>query len=159
MYLSNLTKFASSRSLEAKYSLIIRNRLKQIRVDQESERLRSSKRYQDPKCLIPFGDKTYSQTDEDGIFREIFNRVGVTNKTFVEFGSGSGLENNTLALLFEHWQGLWIDASSRSIKKINKHFSKIIEGGKLKVIQSFVTKSNINQFQQTSERAKSIYFR
>jgi acyl-CoA reductase-like NAD-dependent aldehyde dehydrogenase len=38
----------------------------------------------------------------------IFNRIGLTNRVFVEFGVGDGLENNTAALLFDGWSGLWI---------------------------------------------------
>lgn len=86
----------------------------------------------------------YSQSDEDGIIREIFNRIGVTNKTFVEFGIGNGLENNTLALLFDDWRGLWIDASSKSIQKIRNAFANIIETKQLQVVQSFITTDNIN---------------
>ena len=58
-----------------------------------------SERAQDPKRLLAHGYKVYSQTDEDGIIREIFNRVGVANRTFVEFGVAGGLENNSLPCL------------------------------------------------------------
>ena len=40
----------------------------------EIDRLKAGPRFQDPKCLIPFGHKVYSQADEDGILREIFAR-------------------------------------------------------------------------------------
>jgi hypothetical protein len=110
----------------------------------EMARLKSSARFSDPKNLIPFGYKIYSQNDEDGIIHEIFNRIEYTNKTFVEFGVGDGLENNTLALLFEDWNGLWIEASKRNIKKIKDGFSTAISKNRLKVINSFITKKNIN---------------
>lgn len=144
MLLNSLLGWIRSTALEIKYSFIIRSRIKQIPVLQEIDRLKASPRYEHPKCLIGFGNKIYSQSDEDGIIREIFNRIGVTNKVFIEFGIGNGLENNTLALLFEYWQGLWIDASTRSIQKIRKHFHSIIDSGYLKVIDSFITKDNIN---------------
>ena len=134
-----------SKLLERKYQAIIQSRLQQLPILQEIDRLRASQRYQDPKSLIPFGDKVYSQSDEDGIIREIFNRIGVTNKVFIEFGIGNGLENNTLALLFEHWQGLWIDASTQNIVKIRKYFAEIIRNKQLQVMESFITKENINQ--------------
>ena len=126
------------------YNRIIKNRLKQMPVIQEIERIRESARYQDSKSLVPFGEKIYSQSDEDGIIREIFSRIGVTNQIFVEFGIGNGLENNTLALLFDDWQGLWIDASSRSVNQIRKKFASVVDKGKLKVVESFITKDNIN---------------
>jgi hypothetical protein len=131
--------------LDIKYSFIIRDRRKQIPVLQEIDRLRTSPRYHDPRSLIPFGAKVYSQSDEDGIIQEIFRRIGVTNKVFVEFGIGNGLENNTLALLFDDWQGLWIDASAQAVKKIAKKFAPIIESGRLKMACSFITKTNIDE--------------
>jgi hypothetical protein len=120
------------------------NRTQQLLVRREIDRLTASARYQNPKHLIPFGRKIYSQNDEDGIIREIFNRIGPTNKTFVEFGIGNGLENNTLALLFEDWRGLWIDASTDSIQNVCEHFSEVIDAGRLSAIESFITKANIN---------------
>jgi hypothetical protein len=138
------------------YQLTIINRRKQIPILQEIERLQAKEKYQNPKSLIPFGDKIYSQSDEDGIIREIFNRIGTTNKTFVEFGIGNGLENNTLALLFEGWQGLWIDASSKSVNKIRENFNIIIEKEYLKIIQSFITKENINDLISDNIKSEEI---
>jgi len=63
------------------------------------EKLRTSARYKSEKNLIPYGYKIYSQDDEDGIIREIFTRIGTTNKIFVEFGIGNGTENNSFALM------------------------------------------------------------
>jgi len=144
MPLKKLQAFVKSKRLERVYRSIIRERIQQMPIIQEMDRIRESSRYQDPKSLIPFGYKIYSQTDEDGIIREIFKRIGSTNKVFIEFGIGNGLENNTLSLLFDDWQGLWIEASSRYVKKIRKHFAQIIENGQLKVVESFITKDNIN---------------
>ncbi|MCS6813234.1 MAG: FkbM family methyltransferase [Cyanobacteria bacterium] len=130
--------------MDIKYRLIIQHRLRQLPILQEIDRLRASPRYQDPKCLIPFGAKVYSQSDEDGIIREIFRRIGTTNKLFVEFGVGNGLENNTLALLFDGWKGLWIDAAPRSIATIRQQFANLLDAGILKVVQSLITVDNIN---------------
>lgn len=156
MQIAKLKKFVNSIIQERKYSLIIRERIKQIPIIQEMDRVRESSRYQEPKNLIPFGCKIYSQTDEDGIIREIFRRIGVTNKIFVEFGIGNGLENNTLSLLFDDWEGLWIDTSLNYIKKIRKHFTKIITKGQLKLIQSFITKDNINELIYSQIKSNEI---
>jgi len=121
------------------------NKLIELSIHNEIERIKNNPRYKDPKSLIPSGSKIYSQNDEDGIIREIFSRIGTSNKKFVEFGIGNGLQNNTIALLFDDWNGLWIDGSTRSIKAINNNLSKIINSGKLKVIKSFITKDNINE--------------
>ncbi|NEO94004.1 MAG: hypothetical protein F6K56_28925 [Moorea sp. SIO3G5] len=156
MPLQRLQKLIKPIIQDIGYELTIRKRIKQIPIIQEIERLRTSERYQNPQCLIPFGSKVYSQSDEDGIIREIFNRIGVTNQIFVEFGIGNGLENNSLALLFDHWQGLWIDASSSSVDKIRKYFHKVIENGQLKIVKSFITKENINELISANIDANEI---
>ncbi len=156
MPLNKLQEFIKPILLDISYKITIWKRSQQLPIIQEIDRLKESKRYQDPKSLIPFGSKVYSQSDEDGIIREIFNRIGVTNKTFVEFGIGNGLENNTLALLFEDWQGLWIDASTRSVEKIRENFAQIIERGQLKIIESFITKENINELISSQIKEEEI---
>ena len=65
------------------------------------EGLFSTLKYHDNKRLEPYGFKVYSQCDEDGIIQEIFKRIGEESRTFVEFGVGDGLENNTVKLLLE----------------------------------------------------------
>ena len=117
----------------------------QLLIHMEIDRLRGGSRYHDPKNLVPFGGKLYSQNDEDGIVQEIFRRIGETNKTFVEFGIGDGLECNTLSLLFNDWRGLWIDASTKSVSNIKKYFSDIINAGNLRIVESFITTDNINE--------------
>lgn len=118
-------------------------------MQQEEHIIKLQAQHKNPKSLIPHGYKIYSQNDEDGILNEIFKRIGTTNKTFVEFGIGSGLENNTLALIFNGWNGLWIDASSKSIANIKRHFSTIIRDGQLKVENTFITRDNINGIIET----------
>jgi hypothetical protein len=107
--------------------------------------LRSSSRHQTHKSLIRYGYKIYSQNDEDGIIREIFNRISVTNRIFIEFGIGNGLENNTLALLFDGWKGLWIEGSKKSIRQIQKKLERTINSGVLSVLHAFITKDNVNK--------------
>jgi len=58
--------------------------------------------------LNHFGAKYFSQSDEDGITLEIIKRLGLERGTFLEFGPGDGLENNTLVLLSIGWRGAWI---------------------------------------------------
>ena len=99
----------------------------------------------DPRNLVPFGRKMFSQNDEDGIIIEIFSRIGTTNKTFVEFGCGDGMENNTYGLLFQDWNGLWIDGSPKNIRKIREGLPETIRSGQLTVVESFITRDNINE--------------
>lgn len=109
------------------------------------ERLLSEERYSDPLRLERFGKKIYSQFDEDGIIQEIFRRIGTTNKRFVEFGVGTGIENNTVALLLYGWRGLWIEGSARSVERIGAQFDDVIKSNRLTVMNSFITAENINE--------------
>jgi hypothetical protein len=101
-------------------------------------------RYTDPKRLLRHGFKVYSQHDEDGIIQEIFRRIGVSNRTFVEFGVETGVECNTVKLLIEGWRGLWIEANAQSAKAINSSFAEFTKDRRLTLLQSFVTAENIN---------------
>ena len=100
-------------------------------------------RLKDKKCLEYYGFKVYSQNEEDGIIEEIFNRVGTTNKIFIEFGVENGLQCNSHYLLFKGWRGLWIDGGHE--KEIQEKFAPVIANGQLKFLQAFITRENINE--------------
>lgn len=101
-------------------------------------------RYKDDKRLLKYGFKAYSQTDEDGIIQEIFQRIGVTNKTFIEIGVGDGLENNTLFLLLKGWKGFWVDGDLKNIKAIHNKFLFLQDSGRLNIKQAWIDKDNID---------------
>ena len=65
--------------------------------------------------LSPYELKVFSQNGEDGVLIEIFNRIGTTNRYFVEFGIQDGTEGNAvlLAEVFG-WSGLFIEADERT---------------------------------------------
>lgn len=114
----------------------------------EAERYRiqelATPRYADPKRLLRYGFKVYSQSDEDGLIQEIFNRIGTTNRTFIEFGVETGVECNTVKLLVEGWNGLWIDGSEQHIATIRNTFESWVASGHLKLRENIVTADNIN---------------
>lgn len=113
--------------------------------------LLQSSPYNDSNRLEKYGYKVYSQNDEDGIIAEIFNRIGITNKIFVEFGVQNGLESNTHLLLLKDWKGLWIEGSESSCREINVLFNEVINGShQLIVINEFITKDNINEIIQSA---------
>ncbi len=64
--------------------------------------------YNHPNPFSRFGNKCFSQTDEDGFTLEIIRRINPINKTFLELGVGNGSENNTLVLKALGWSGQWI---------------------------------------------------
>jgi hypothetical protein len=101
------------------------------------------KQYDEPGSLVPFGFKAFSQNDEDGIIREIYRRIGTTDKSFVEIGAGTGLVNNTLFLLFQGWKGLWVDASD-SIDEAIAHYSDPIARGQLTIRKAMVTPDTVD---------------
>lgn len=78
----------------------------------------------------------WSQADEDGILVKIFERMPSVSKTFVEFGCGDGLQNNSLALISRGWHGGWIDGNllPYTIPENNKL---------LKFQKSWVTRENV----------------
>jgi len=98
----------------------------------------------DPIYLDRYGYKVYSEADEDGMIAEIFKRIGVTNKKFVDFGAGNGLCSNSHFLLHQGWSGIWIEGSKQQCENICKAFSFPIQQKRLSVINAFITKDNIN---------------
>jgi len=101
-------------------------------------------RHADPKRLLRYGFKTYSQSDEDGIIQEIFNRIGTSNRTFVEFGVESGIECDSVKLLVEGWRGLWLEGSPTRITQIRKNFQAFLDERRLAVNEAFVAAENID---------------
>src|SRR5262245_56277682 len=101
-------------------------------------------RHADPRRLLRYGFKTYSQNDEDGIIQEIFRRIGVTSRTFVEFGVESGSECNTAKLLIENWRGLWMEAQPEHAAAIRRRFAPFLADRRLTLKDAKVTAENID---------------
>jgi hypothetical protein len=108
-----------------------------------AEHLHNNPKYANNKRLNRHEYQVFSQNGEDGIIQEIFNRIGISNKYFVEFGVTDGLESNSLFLLYKQWQGLWLEGSAEDTKKINQTFSDFIRDKKITVKNEFITAENI----------------
>ena len=108
------------------------------------ESLLSNERNRDATRLLAHGFRGYSQHDEDGMIQEIFKRIGVSNRVFVEFGVGDGTENNTVYLMLSGWRGLWIDGSDANAAAIRARFSPFIQGGQLSFVKGFVDRDSID---------------
>lgn len=101
-------------------------------------------RLETPLALERFGYKVFSQNDEDGIISEIFNRIGVTDKRFIEFGIERGIESNGHFLLHKGWSGLWIEGSKKHCRDVMRLFRKPIEQKRLVLENAFITAENID---------------
>ncbi|MGC8643998.1 MAG: hypothetical protein ACP5XB_29415, partial [Isosphaeraceae bacterium] len=89
---------------------------------QEVRALLDGPKHREPKDLNRHEFQAFSQNGEDGIIAEIFQRIGVTNRYFVEFGASDGFENNTALLVRPlGWRGLWIDGSPGAIRRAHEH--------------------------------------
>jgi hypothetical protein len=98
----------------------------------------------DAKRLEPFGFKVYSQNDEDGIIREIFNRLGIRQGRFCEIGVENGLECNSLFLIHNGWRGWWIEGDPDQRERIEQKFGSLLTTGRLQLLVDIVTAGNIN---------------
>jgi hypothetical protein len=120
------------------------------------EPLLAAEKTADPRALTPYGFSAYSQTDEDGIFQEIFRRIGTTNKTLIDFGCAEGVENNTTYLILTGWRGLWMDGGAANIRKCRRDFRQQVEAGRLTLKHAFITRENINELIREAGLPKEI---
>jgi hypothetical protein len=135
-----LKNIKSLNSSSSKYQ----NVLAELQIDNYLlENLHKNPKYDNPKKLNRYEFKVFSQAGEDGIISEIFNRIGTTNKFFVEFGVGNGLENNSAYLLIKGWQGYWIEGSARFCQSIRQSFEDSIANKQLTLKNTFITAENI----------------
>ena len=107
------------------------------------DHLFSNPKYTASKRLNKHEYQVFSQNGEDGIIHEIFNRIGVTNKYFIEFGVENGLECNSTNLLYKGWSGLWIEGSKDHCRQITEKFSDVIKTNRLKITHAFIDAENI----------------
>jgi hypothetical protein len=116
-----------------------------------NDNLYNNPKYSQSKRLNKAEYQVFSQNGEDGIITEIFNRIGTTNKYFVEFGVENGLECNSTNLLYKQWQGLWIEGSSHFYAEINSTFKDIVDSGRLTVKNQFINAENIEEIFKSAD--------
>jgi len=82
-----------------------------------------------------------SMEGEDGHLLHIFNEIGVTNRSFLEFGVQDGMESNTANLAFNYgWGGVLIEGNPEDAAAAQRNFAA---HPRVTVKHSFVTKDNI----------------
>jgi len=121
------------------------NSIKAAALVQALEAIKASDfRYKDPQRLLSHGAQYWSQNYEDGMIQEIFRRIGVVNKTFVEIGVGDGSENNTTILLSQGWSGWWFEGDAQNCKSISSRLSEMPSvSARLKIYDKYVAPSTI----------------
>lgn len=118
--------------------------INEIKIDNYiKEHLFKNPKYYDDKKLNKYEFQVYSQNGEDGILEEIFNRIGVKNNYFVEFGIQNGLECNTSYLLLKGWSGLWLEGDKKCVAQAATIFKDLLRENKLKIQEAFITAENI----------------
>lgn len=66
----------------------------------------------------------YSQNGEDGIIEYIFNKLGIDEGRFIEFGAWDGKYlSNTYALVQKQWSGVYIECDRNRAKSLRYNFS------------------------------------
>jgi hypothetical protein len=116
-----------------------------------AEHLYNNPKYTNSKRLNKAEYQVFSQNGEDGIIQEIFDRIGVTNKYFVEFGVESGLECNSMNLLYKDWNGLWMEGSKAFCDQIEARFKDLIVKGQLKIKNAFINAENIESLFKSAD--------
>lgn len=115
-------------------------------------------RYAHPLSLMRYQAQVYSQHGEDGILAEMFRRIGMPQRYFVEIGVENGQQNNTRFLLEQGWQGVWIDGAEARLNEARQTFESFVRSGALKIVHSLVTADNINALLDRAEVPDEIPF-
>ena len=98
--------------------------------------------------LCDTGFRNYSQFEEDGLLLYIFAAIGMTNRSFVDIGSGDGINSNcaNLAINFG-WNGLFIDGNEINVTEGRVFYEKHPDTWVYppKFVHAFIQRENINQ--------------
>ena len=86
--------------------------------------------------------RVFSQNGEDGVLVEILNRIGVTNRFFVEFGIQNGTEGNCVLLADVFgWAGVFVEADDEDFAALAAKY----EGSGVRTVHDMVTAARVEQ--------------
>ncbi|MDP3028834.1 MAG: hypothetical protein Q8O04_04965 [Deltaproteobacteria bacterium] len=98
--------------------------------------------------LSDTGFRVYSQFEEDGILLYIFAAIGIEHKTFIDIGSGDGINSNcaNFAVNFG-WNGLFIDGNPANIERGKKYYASNPDTWAYPptFVNAFIQRENINE--------------
>jgi len=104
--------------------------------------LQNSPRAHEPKRLLRYTDRVFSQGIEDGVLAEIFRRIGSASQSAIEVGAGEGVENNTMFLLFQGWRCLWVEAAKEHAARIQNTHASWLNSGALTLRAQYISAAN-----------------
>jgi hypothetical protein len=132
-----------TRKLRAGADAAIRSEylLKRIHQIQLMTAIAETPRFKDPLRLLSSGYKTFSQNQEDGMIAEVFRRIGMTSRRFIEIGVQDGLECNSTFLLLQGWTGAWIEGGKEVVDKARMAF----ESYPVQVLNQYITGANADE--------------
>ena len=93
------------------------------------------------------GLKIFSQFEEDGLLLYVFSLIGMTNRTFIEFGSDDGINSNSANLYYHHeFHGLFMDGNPQALDRGAYFFNNYRNAKKQPPVfkQAMITAENIN---------------
>ena len=105
----------------------------------------NSRQLRIPNNLNKNSFTVYSQSDEDGIIDQIFDKISIKNRFFLELGVENGLETNTTFLLSQNWKGIWFEGNLKYKDFISKTFKQSISSNHLKVVFTYLNNKNIKK--------------
>lgn len=123
-------------------------RYRPMEVDRRLDALGEVARRADPDLyavadLTRYEHKVFSQNGEDGVLIEIFNRIGVTNRFFVEFGIQNGTEGNAVLLADVFgWSGLFLEADDDDVERVR---IKYAGNARVQVAHELVTAQRVEE--------------
>jgi hypothetical protein len=104
--------------------------------------------------LRAFEKRVYSQNGEDGIIKEIFDRIGTDTRYFVEFGVETGIECNCARLVRdERWQGLFLEADPAQFARLAERY-RAYPG--VQTVCAAVTSANIEELLAANHVPKKL---
>jgi len=75
--------------------------------------------------LDQFRTNAYSQSGEDGLLTEIFNRLGIDQGTFCEFGAWDGQHlSNTFSFYKKGWGGWYIEGEADRVEDLRRNVNR-----------------------------------
>lgn len=99
--------------------------------------------------------KVFSQWGDDGIIQYLVHKMGIKNKTFIEFGVQDYLESNTRFLLLNNnWKGLIIDSSEQYMNSVKE--DAMYWRHDLTAVCAFITVENIDSLFANNEFKDNI---